>query len=247
VAAIVILYFNYRISVIRKKEAEKAETNTKMAELEQMALRSQMNPHFIFNCLNSIQQYILYKDALGANEFITKFAYLIRQTLDISARPSISLDEEINYIGTYMALEKKRFDDKFIYEIVVDGEVDRSQCHIPPMILQPYIENAVRHGIGLRKDNEGRLLVRMQYREGYLVCIVEDNGVGREMAGMYKSVNSIAYQSVGMSLVAKRIEMLNKTSRSPVKIRIDDLKDAGGLALGTRINLFFPLDIALNE
>lgn len=247
VAAAIMLYFNYRIGLVRIKEAEKTETNTKIAELEQMALRSQMNPHFIFNCLNSIQQYVIYKDVLGANEFITKFAYLIRQTLDISSRPSISLNEEINYIDTYMGLEKKRFDDKFIYEIVVDGEVDRSQCHIPPMILQPYIENAVRHGIGLRKDNAGKLLVRMQYRDGCLVCIVEDNGVGREMAGMFKSINSIAYQSVGMSLVAKRIAMLNKTNPSPVSIRIDDLKDAGGSALGTRINIFFPLAIALND
>jgi ligand-binding sensor domain-containing protein len=247
IAALLFLAFNFRLRRIRMKENERAETTQKIAELEQMALRSQMNPHFIFNCMNSIQQYVIYQDVLGANDFITKFSFLIRQTLNFSTRSTISLDEEISYITTYLELEKKRFENKFIYEIVVPDNVDRYRCHIPPMILQPYIENAIRHGIGLRPDNKGKITISMEFREGFLLCTVEDNGVGRKKAARYKSVNSIAYQSVGMTLVAKRVEMLNKINSSPVIINIEDLEDSSGEGSGTRIVLRFPLEVALND
>jgi LytS/YehU family sensor histidine kinase len=217
-----------------------------MAELEQMALRSQINPHFIFNCLNSIQQYVIYKDVPGANDFISKFSHLIRTTLKISTCEIINLEEEIDYIRTYISVEKKRFDNKFNYEIVVGSEVDVNRCYIPPMILQPYIENAIRHGIGLRKDNLGKLEVRMEHRQGYLACVIEDNGVGRKVAAQFKSRNAISYQSVGMSLVARRIEMYNKQAgRQSARIHIEDLVDHAGVGTGTRVSIMFPLDLVL--
>jgi LytS/YehU family sensor histidine kinase len=201
-----------------------------------------MNPHFIFNCLNSIQEYVIDKDVLGANEFITKFSYLIRQTLDISAKPVISLYEEINYISTYMELENRRFGNKFVSSIIVSEEIDRQNFYIPPMILQPYIENAIRHGIGHRQDKKGRIQVRMECRNDRFVCIIEDNGVGRRQATLYRSANAINYQSVGMTLVAKRIDMLNKTNKSPILIEIEDMEDPQAAPSGTRITLSFPLD-----
>jgi len=241
VAALVLLLFNYRVRTIREKDAERMDTVTKMAELEQMALRSQMNPHFIFNCMNSIQEYVIDKDVLGANEFITRFAHLIRQTLEFSARPWISLNEEIDYISTYLELEMKRFGNKFVYEILVDETADRQHHQIPPMILQPYLENAVRHGMGHRQDKLGKIRIRITLSPEHLVCILEDNGVGRREAARFKSKNAIGYQSMGMSLVAKRIDMLNKTGKSPMLISIEDLEDSGD-APGTRITLRFPIE-----
>jgi hypothetical protein len=246
VSLCLFLLFSYRLRRIRRKEVEKAQVAARMAELEQMALRSQMNPHFIFNCLNSIQQYVIYQDVPGANDFISKFSHLIRTTLKISTCELISLEEEIDYIRTYISLEKKRFDNKFNYEIVIGPEVDVDGYYIPPMILQPYIENAIRHGIGLRKDNRGELEVRMEHRQGYLVCVIEDNGVGRKVAAQFKSRNAINYQSVGMSLVARRIEMYNKkASRQPARIHIEDLVDHAGVGAGTRVSILFPLDMVL--
>ena len=248
---------HFRVSRVRKKETEKTRVAARMSELEQMALRSQMNPHFIFNCLNSIQQYVMDKDVRGANEFITNFSRLVRQTLDISARPRISLAEEIQYISTYLELEKTRYENKFAYEVSIADEIDRQDMHIPPLILQPYIENAIRHGIGHRQDELGRIKIRMetdggsdgQHRkngwsngEGYLVCIIKDNGVGRQQAGLFKGRNPIHYQSQGMGLTAKRVEMLNKTSKSPILIRIEDLEDTNGQPSGTRVVIRFPLE-----
>jgi ligand-binding sensor domain-containing protein len=239
------LLFRYRLRLVQKKEAERADIATRMAELEQMALRSQMNPHFIFNCLNSIQQYVIYQDVPGANEFISNFSHLIRTTLKISACEFISLEEELDYLRTYISLEKRRFDNKFDYDIVVGPDVDVLDCHIPPMILQPFIENSIRHGIGLRKDSNGKLEVRMEYRKGCLACAVIDNGVGRKVAAQFKSRNAVSYQSVGMSLVDRRIEMYNRANKEPVQIHVEDLVDEQGKGSGTKVTLLFPLDTVL--
>jgi LytS/YehU family sensor histidine kinase len=121
-----------------------------------MALKAQMNPHFIFNCLHSIQQFVIDKDTRGANKFITDFARLIRLTLDISSQQKISLADEINYLSTYLELEKSKYEDKFNYEVEVEKGIGEEGCFIPAMILQPYVENSVRHGIYYRTDKDGR-------------------------------------------------------------------------------------------
>lgn len=242
IAGLVWLFFQFRIRRFRKKEMERSRTVTKMAELEQMALRSQMNPHFIFNCLNSIQEYVIDKDIRGANEFITRFSSLIRQTLDFSVRSHISLEEEIQYISVYLELENKRFRNKFVSEVSVEEGIPVHHYQIPPMIIQPYVENAIRHGIGHRQDNKGVITISMKSLLGYLVCIITDNGVGRKLAARYKGANSITYQSRGMDLVARRVEMLNTTGKIPVLIEVEDLEDEQGAALGTRVSLRFPIE-----
>jgi LytS/YehU family sensor histidine kinase len=208
-----------------------------------MALKAQMNPHFIFNSLNSVQQYVIDKDLLGANKFITEFSRLIRLTLDISSKTRISIYEEISYLATYLELEKTKFEDKFSYTVVAGPEIDASDWFIPPMILQPYVENSIRHGVRYRHDKAGHIRVSFRLDEQYLVCQVEDNGVGRKKAGQYKSEIPIEYQSKGMTLTAKRIEMLNKNSASPVLIEIEDL-ETNNIPAGTRVTLRFPLDSA---
>ena len=241
VAGLAWFLFHQRIQAIRKKEIEKANIAMRIAELEQMALRSQMNPHFIFNCLNSIQIYVMDKDVLGANEFITNFSHLIRQTLAISARSQISLREEIGYLSTYLELEKQRFEDKFVYTITVSPGLDQHAYALPPMILQPYVENALHHGITHRSDNNGRIAISIACEAGELLCTIEDNGVGRKRAAQYKSRQSHRYPSQGMDLTARRIEMLNATRRRPISVIIEDLGNADEAPGGTCVRIRFPV------
>ncbi|WP_315824105.1 sensor histidine kinase [Paraflavitalea speifideaquila] len=180
------IFVNSRIKKVRRLNDEKMQVNNRMSELEQQALKAQMNPHFIFNSLNSVQQYVIDKDLLGANKFITEFSRLIRLTLDISSKTRISIYEEISYLTTYLELEKTKFEDKFSYSIGVVGDLDPSDWFIPPMILQPYVENSIRHGVRYRHDKKGHIKVSFQLNEQYLICQVEDNGVGRKKAGQYK-------------------------------------------------------------
>lgn len=241
IGGLIWLLLAWRVKVIRRQENEKNNVRKRMAALEQLALKSQMNPHFIFNSLNAIQQYVMDKDVAGANKFITGFSRLIRQTLDISSKHEISLSEEMRYLSTYLELEKMRFEDKFVYEVVVDASVNPDECFIPPMILQPFVENCVRHGIRYRKDDKGRISLRFQRSGNSLDCIIEDNGVGRKTAGIHKSANPIEYQSKGISLTSDRIELLNRNAGQPIRINIYDLENGTGQSEGTRVVLSFPL------
>jgi ligand-binding sensor domain-containing protein len=241
IAALVWQFFRYRVKAIRKKEAEKTATAVQMAELEQAALRSRMNPHFIFNCLNSIQLYVMDKDTMGANEFITNFSRLIRQTLDISARSRISLREELDYLFTYMELERNRFENKFSFRIHLAPGIDPHAYTIPSMILQPYVENAIHHGVAHRDDKLGRIRIRIETDTDYLVCTIEDNGVGRKQASQYKRPGPFQYQSQGMELTAKRIGILNQTIQTPICIAIEDIEDHARQPAGTHAIIRFPI------
>jgi ligand-binding sensor domain-containing protein/signal transduction histidine kinase len=238
--ALIWLFVYSRIKKANKQNDEKIQINNRMAELEQRALKAQMNPHFIFNSLNSVQQYVIDKDLLGANKFITEFSRLIRLTLDISSKSKISIYEEISYLTTYLELEKTKFEDKFSYSITLSPDMDAGEWFIPPMILQPYVENSIRHGVRYRRDKQGHIRISFLLDAQYLVCQVEDNGVGRKKAGEYKSEMPIEYQSKGMTLTARRIEMFNQNNDTPVLIHIEDLEHHRQPA-GTRVTLQFPL------
>jgi LytS/YehU family sensor histidine kinase len=222
------------------REVEKTRISSRISELEQLALKSQMNPHFIFNSLNSIQQYVMDKDIAGANRFISGFSKLIRQTLDFSSKPLVNLTDEIGYLSTYLELEKNRLEDKFTFTVSVDEELKNSDYQVPPMILQPYLENSLRHGIRFRKDNEGRISVRVNKMENRLVCVIEDNGVGRKLAAHYKSINPIEYQSKGMSLTADRLELINRNIKDKIYVSVDDLVNKTDEPAGTRVTISFP-------
>lgn len=230
-----------RIKKLKRQNQEKIDSNNRMAELEQMALKAQMNPHFIFNSLNSIQKYVITKDIRGANKFVSDFARLMRLTLEISSKSRISIEEEVKYLSTYLELERIRFDNKFQYAIQVDPAIDSSAQSIPPMILQPFVENSIRHGVRYRDDDKGRITIRFLKNDLFLVCIVEDNGIGRELSGQYKSRTPMEYQSRGMALTERRIEMMNRTQTTSSLISIEDLEGADGRPAGTRITLQFPL------
>ncbi len=235
------MWTNYRVRQVKKQEVEKLMINKRINELEQLALRAQMNPHFIFNSLNSIQQYVMDKDIAGANRFISSFSKLIRQTLYFSSRALIPLSEELDYLTTYLALEKDRLEDKFNYIILVPEELKVSDYHIPPMILQPYLENSVRHGVRYRKDELGLITITIRREKDRLVCMIEDNGVGRQTSSQFNSRNPVEYQSKGMSLTADRIAMMNRDNTDKIDVAIDDLVDTAGHGIGTKITVRFPV------
>jgi LytS/YehU family sensor histidine kinase len=206
-----------------------------------LSRKAQMNPHFIFNSLNSIQQYVMDADVAGANKFIAGFSRLIRQTLDFSSKPEISLEEELDYLTNYLEIEKTRLENAFSYSVAIDNAVDPAEHYIPPMILQPFVENSVRHGLRFRKDKKGVVFIIVKQEGGDLICILEDNGVGRKAAMHYKSISPINYQSKGLSLTADRIAMFNKEHEQKITMLIEDLEDELGNPLGTRVTIHFPV------
>jgi LytS/YehU family sensor histidine kinase len=226
---------------VKRREQEKTSFIKQISELEQLSRKAQMNPHFIFNSLNSIQQYVMDADVAGANKFISGFSRLIRQTLDFSSKAEISLEEELDYLTNYLELEKTRLEDAFTWEVIIEKDVKPSDYHIPPMILQPFVENSVRHGLRYRKDKDGKVTINIKKEHNYLVCILEDNGIGRKAAMKHKSVSPINYQSKGLSLTADRISMFNKESLHKITLHIDDLEDDANNALGTRVTINFPV------
>lgn len=238
--ALIWILVAWRIRRIRRQEQLKTDTARRIGDLEQMALRAQMNPHFIFNSLNSIQHYVFGKDIQGANRFITEFSRLIRMTMEMSGKNRIPLEDEIRFLTTYLELEKKRFENKFVYEINIGPGVDPPVCYIPPMMLQPYVENAIRHGIRYLNDNNGLILLNFTIEGEHLVCAVEDNGIGREKSQQLKGNTIIEYQSQGMTLTARRIEMINRNFNNPIMIRISDIYSGKEIA-GTRVMIRIPL------
>ena len=180
-------------------------------------------------------------DVAGANKFISGFSRLIRQTLDFSSKPEISLEEELDYLTNYLDIERTRLEDAFSWAVNIDNAVHTAEYYIPPMILQPFVENSVRHGLRFRKDKAGKVTISVKREGDYLVCILEDNGVGRKAAMRYKSISPINYQSKGMSLTADRIDMFNKEHTQKISMQIDDLEDDEQNALGTRVTIRFPV------
>jgi LytS/YehU family sensor histidine kinase len=181
------------------------------------------------------------KDVEGANRFITGFSKLIRNTLEFSAKQQISITEEMEYISTYLALERERLANKFTFNIAFKDDANYSDIFIPPMILQPYVENSVRHGVRYRNDNNGVIDINIEKHKGSLFVTIEDNGVGRKEAAKYKSKNIIHYQSKGMNLTASRIEMMNKHKEGKMKVLVEDLEE-NNVSKGTRVTIIFPID-----
>lgn len=234
------LFMNRRIRRVRLREKEKTKMSEQVSMLEQMALRAQMNPHFIFNSLNSIQQYVVDKDIVGANKYIAGFSRLIRLTLDNSSKPEISIAEEIKYLSQYLELEKMRTDNKFSYSVNIPEEILQDGYSISPMVLQPFVENSIRHGIRYRNDSKGHIKIEVTHYEKGLRFMIEDNGVGREVARLYKSVSPIEYQSKGISLTEQRINLMNRNRKEKIEIAVTDLKDDESAIAGTRVVINYP-------
>jgi len=233
----------FRTRQIKKSEQKKSEFTKKLATIEMRALQSQMNPHFIFNSINSIQGFILQNKIDEAGRYLMDFAKIIRQTLDNATKEFITLEEELEYIRYYLNLELMRFDKKFQVEISVPDNVNLQQIQLPPMIVQPYVENSIRHGLLHKKEGHGLLIIKFIIEgENYLRCIIEDNGVGREKSKEIESWKNLTHKPQSTRITQDRIDLLNLTSKSDrYKVNIIDLVDENGFTAGTRVELLLPL------
>jgi ligand-binding sensor domain-containing protein len=221
-----------RIKSIRQKHTIEKE----MYELERQALRLQMNPHFIFNTLNSIQSFVVTKDTKKAIDFLSKFARLMRAILTNSREAFVSLKDELQALSYYLDIERLRFDNKFEYTINCDKEIDDDFVAIPPMFIQPYVENAILHGIMHKKD-DGKITIDIsEGKDGStLIISIEDDGVGREYAMKKKQESGIQHKSRGMLITKERLAILNEQHKENVSVKIVDLKDQEGKAIGTKV------------
>ena len=246
VLSAIALFMNRRIKQVRLREKEKNLLREQVSSLEQMALKAQMNPHFIFNSLNSIQHYVLDKDVVGANKYISGFSKLIRLTLDNSSKSEIPIEEEIEYLSQYLELEKMRTDNKFSYSINVSDKIVHEGYTVSPMVLQPFVENCIRHGIRYRNDSKGHIRIDIFLCKNGLEFIIEDNGVGREVAESYKSRNPIEYQSKGISLTKQRISLMNVYRKEKIEMLVSDVKENGTIT-GTKVVINYPINNIQNH
>ncbi|MCB0546123.1 MAG: histidine kinase, partial [Phaeodactylibacter sp.] len=235
--------YRYRVGQIRKEEKLKAEFEKCLADVEMSALRAQMNPHFLFNSLNSIDSFIIKNETRKASEYLNNFARLIRLILQNSRTNYVSLKDELEAIELYLQMENLRFRDKFTYEIRVDENVDPSLVDIPPMLIQPYVENAIWHGLMHKEDKSlGKVVFSVCRENGYLKCVIEDNGIGREKAREIKARRPLrGQQSYGMRITRDRIDIINKLYNSNTSVQVIDLKDKQQNPLGTRVELCIPV------
>jgi len=225
--SLVINYFRNRIQGIEEKRVIEKEMN----ELQRSALRAQMKPHFIFNSLNSIQKFIVQNDVENATVYLAKFAQLIRDTLNASMTDKISIDAEVSLLENYLILEQLRFKDKFEFDIQIDPQLDTLETHIPPLLSQPYVENAIIHGLAHTTKN-GKINIQFIKINNQLKIIIEDNGVGIYQS-QKKSKDSTIHKGVGMSISQKRLQLTSKTS----DIHISEIKNEVGEIQGTRVEL----------
>lgn len=234
----------WRIARIRRKQQEKEMLIQKMGALENTALTSQMNPHFIFNCLNSIQQYIFSGDLTTSNKYIAGLGKLIRMTLNNSSRSFVSLADEADYLTSYLALEKMRFKDKIDYRLEIENIIDPSTVLLPPMLVQPFVENALQHGLQHKAGGKGMVHVKVKQEKEKLKITIEDNGIGRKAAAVRKNTGLKEYlkeySSKGMVLTEDRIEIMNKLYKGDTSIEISDIIDASHSPAGTCVVITLP-------
>jgi ligand-binding sensor domain-containing protein/uncharacterized membrane-anchored protein YhcB (DUF1043 family) len=227
-----------RLKAIRKKhsvEKKMLSIEKQIFELEQKALRLQMNPHFIFNSLNAIQNFVLANDTDKAVNYLAKFSHLMRMILANSTAALITLKDELKALTYYIDLEKLRFDDRFDYVITRDPSIDEEFVEIPPMLFQPYVENAIIHGL-VNSKKHGSLEISIKRLDSVtMLCSIKDNGIGREKAIEIRNKSGIKRQPKGMMITQERIEIFNKQNRKNFSVRITDLKDEHGDAAGTLV------------
>jgi ligand-binding sensor domain-containing protein len=233
--AALVFYIAYKaIRNVRKREHERSE----LVKSQLTALKAQMNPHFMYNTLNSIQGLILKQDIKSSNLYLSKFSQLMRKVLDASGKEYISLQEDIQILELYLSLEKLRFGSEFNYEIEIDPLLDPYMIQVPPLILQPFAENALKHGL-LHKVGEKHLMVKYTLKKD-LICIIEDNGIGRQRAMQIKDRQQDRHESFSSDAIRKRMDLLQSVTGRKFEIKYEDLHVAS-LATGTKVIVRIPL------
>ena len=245
---LIIVYSVFRIRLKRLREAnerEKLEYKTRLLALEQKSVNASMNRHFIFNALNSIQYFINTQDRKSANRYLTNFAQLIRKNLDSanSNANTISLEEELDRIKLYLGLEAMRFQGRFDYEVNVGDDIDLETIKIPAMIMQPFVENSIIHGILPNEDVHGLISINVKRKGNMLLISIEDNGIGVNRSLLQKDDMDGDHRSQGMEITSKRIELIRKISKNDISLEgPEEIKDVNGSIKGTYVLIKIPLD-----
>jgi ligand-binding sensor domain-containing protein len=236
----IFIVFRVRLLSIAKQQKLEFNRKVEMSKIELKALRSQMNPHFIFNSLNSIQHYIFHTKSDEAIKYLSKFARLVRIILNNSDKPTVTVEEDLEALKLYLELEQMRFEEKFVYEVVIDPSVDTDYDIMPPMLMQPYVENAILHGLN-PSSKKGKLIIHLSAKNNFLICTITDDGIGREKAAEIKrTMPSVKHKSLGMKITEDRLKILNEINNSQLSVTITDLKE-GNESKGTQVQLFIPL------
>lgn len=228
----------YKTRSVVRKERERNKIEKQIAGLELRALQAQMNPHFIFNVLNSIQQFVIHNNELAANDYLTRFARLMRLFLESSKNRYVTLETEIDQLSLYLSLEKLRFDDKFEYTIKADVGLSKSEIQIPSMLIQPFAENAINHGL-VHKTQKGRLFIEfVLMNNNMLKCTIDDDGVGRREARRIEEQKNKKHISRGMQLIEERVKTYNFIEDIDIRIQITDKEPPH---IGTKVEIIIPL------
>ena len=228
-----------RIVKLKRKHAVEKKLLTlenQIMDVEKKALRLQMNPHFIFNAMNSIQSFILSNETEKAIHYLTRFSHLMRLILTNSRESWVSLENELKALEYYVEIERLRFDERFDFQLQLDPGMNIEKLEIPPMLIQPFVENAIIHGL-LHKKEKGRIIIRILYTKGVIHCEVEDNGVGREKSRQIKENSGLKRPSMGMFITGRRVDLLKASSSEKFGINVIDMLDNEGNASGTKVEI----------
>jgi LytS/YehU family sensor histidine kinase len=229
-----IFFFRWRVRQERERVAERSEAQQRLARSEMRALRSQMNPHFIFNAINSIQHYVLTNEKELANKYLVKFSRLMRNILELSKEELISLKDELETARLYLEIESLRFNNAFEFNIDSDPSLDVGAIRMPPLLIQPFIENAIWHGL-LLKEGPKRLNIIIRGSGGNVEIVVDDNGIGREMAGKFQN-EELRRKSFGFEITKERLEQLQLANGVTIDFEVEDKMENGSPA-GTQVRI----------
>jgi tetratricopeptide (TPR) repeat protein len=236
---IVLMIIAMAVILIRQNKL-KNEQHTLV--LQQRLFRLQMNPHFLYNSLASIQNFIITKKPSEASSYLSKFSKLVRQILNSSASEYISLEEELNSIENYISLQKIRYRDMFDYRIDKEESIDAETTSIPPMLAQPFIENSIEHGFK-NKNSKGFIHINIKKKQDYFILEIEDNGVGRSKTKELEKTKRKDHKSMATTITKDRMDALNKKLKQKIHFKIIDLKDENGKATGTKVVFEIPLSL----
>lgn len=239
---IIFLIAKLYVGFVRKKEKERTKQFNRLIALKMKSLQNQLDPHFIFNALNSIQSHILDENMENALDYLSDFSMVLRKNINNANKDFISLADEVNYLQHYLKLEQMRFFDKFTYKLNVDSSINPHKYHLPPMLIQPFIENAIKYGLS-GGNEKGHLLLSFEAEDdGYLKCIIKDNGIGRQKAKGFLQDSNISNHHKTLLITRDRIKLLNKVLDNGriYSYSTEDLVDESGLPCGTKVEIGFP-------
>lgn len=233
-----IFYRSKRESFFKQREAE---FNFNKSELELKALRAQINPHFIFNCLNSIHHYMHGNDVPKAGEYLVKFSQLIRHVLETSSYRMIPLADDLQALKLYMQLEQLRMGHAFQFEIVTEEAIDIQAVQVPPLLIQPFVENSIWHGLNNR-GRDGKISISIHRDDNMLRCIIEDNGREGGLKESYDLSNAVKKTSMGMALIQERLQVVNQLYQVKAHYTLDEIVNDAQDKAGKRVTLMLPFE-----